>query len=298
MSNYNELKKMKRICLIKNAIVVILLLVPTFSFTQVNILIDSLVLNARTTEKSIIVENKIGERTEYLYNTSNKLARINRSYISNSLESGSDQSLRYYVDSLFYRNDSVYSKFYTYILTESEGEYVKTLEKQDSSIFAIRNYQIERYSDSTIWYTGKKEILDKHILRKINGKFAKYSYQLNLSGRDLGGTWMVKYKERKAFLIDTTHSRLCIYYDIIILKYSKLGIPQKIYSYDWLLASFNEPDIMGYIMSRRQTRKPLRVFEITYCSTDDCLEENSLESKKVKTYLKFTQKHPDYHYCF
>ena len=288
---------MRKSHLLKSFVFSIFSLIPVFSFTQVKLLIDSLILQERTAEKAIIVENKIGERTEYLFDALNSLTCINRSYISNSLQSESSERLRYYSDSHFYINDSIHSKFSTYILTQSEerGEYMKTLEKQDSLTYAISDYPIQNYNDSIIWYTEKK---NKHILTRTNRQFTKYHYQLIDGSRDLGETWMVKYNKQNVFLIDTTHSARWIDYDIVILKYSRLGLPEKIYTYDWLVVPYNQPDVMGYIMSKRQTRKPLRVFEVKYCLNEDCLERASMKSKTINAYLKFTKKYPDYHQCF
>lgn len=267
----------------------LLLLTPIFGISQVNILIDTLILQARTCEKVIVVENKIGERIEYWYDSKNQLFNVNYSILENTFESIESSTLRLYSTLSTYQNDSIFTKLYSYILNESNSGYTKVLESLDSSVIAISDYQIVDHGDSLTWQSG---ISSKHVFKKSAGKITGYSYHFELNdGRTLGNNWIVKNENDKTYVIDTSYHSGHIDYDIFILNYAKNGMPASINKYDWLMASGKEADIMGYIMSKKETKNPIQVFKITYCETSNCVENTSLSSKTIRAFLKYSKKH-------
>lgn len=277
---------------VKTVISLLLLLTPIFGISQVNILIDTLILQARTSEKVIVVENKIGERIEYWYDSKNQLYTTNYSVLENTSESDEETNLRCYSTSSTYKNDSIFTKFYSFTLNQSKAGFTKTLESLDSSVIAISDYQIVDHGDSLTWQSGTSS---NHVFKKAAGQITGYSYHFELNdGRILGNNWFVKNENDRTYVIDTSYHRGHIDYDIFILNYAKNGKPQSINKYDWLMATGKQPDIMGYITSKKETKKPIQVFKITYCETGDCVENTSLSSKTIRAFLKYCKKHDGY----
>lgn len=242
-------------------------------------IIDSMIVQAKGNAKTIIIDNHLDERQEFIFNDDGKMVLDIQSWFMDLRKSDLEKTIPdFCIDTVHFSSQPPVDIRYNYSLKKGENSYLANLYKTDTS-YTLPSFVTTHNGDSTIYTDTSSAIKCRNTFVGKNGYYTSFQseFYMRKSGEKSVSSWNIYYEKDKVFFIDQDYFSLCI-------LYYKNYRPVKLEFCANTLFSKTNTD--AFLLKNYRKMKVEETIEIRYGNDSSCLENEMLSFDTMERFKK------------